>query len=123
MAFSPNQNQLRTWGPVVLDRNVEDCPRDSLSYWCETQARVKRLSEQYPSNILQIQFEQLCQDPADVGRKVFEFLDHDVPDSVLSAFADCVKPPKSLGRYKSRDLSVFRQSDLMQLEDEGYRID
>jgi hypothetical protein len=114
---------LRTWGPVVLDRPIEVTPRDSLSYWCETQCRLRRIAEQYPSNLLLIGFEQLCLDPIGVSRSILDFTDCDLPEATLAEFAQFVKIPKSIGRYKSSDLSVFRSTDLEKLVGEGYRIE
>ncbi|APH71021.1 hypothetical protein BSQ44_06265 [Aquibium oceanicum] len=122
MAFSTNQNQLRKWAPVFLDRDVKISPRDALSYWCETQSRVRRIADLFPSSVLQVRFEDICQDPTGTGRRILAFVDHRAAGAILERFAEYVTTPATMGRHKSRDLSVFRPEDLAKVEAEGYQI-
>lgn len=123
MAFSRNQNQLRTWGPVILDRDVAATPHESFSYCCETQARVRRLAERHPDRVLMVRFEDLCEDPAGQARRIFRFVGHDATEATLTGFAGYVTRPDTLGRFRSQDLSGFRPADLERLVAEGYRIE
>ncbi len=112
MAFSKNQNQLGTWGPILLNRNVEIGPRDSLSYWCAAQHRLAEIKASYTDRVLQIEFENLCADPENAIREILAFCDVDLGGDLVRSIADGIVVPPTIGRHMKHDLTVLRENDL-----------
>lgn len=71
-ADSRNRNQLRNWGPLFLDREVEMTRRDALKFWCSAHRRLLAIRETKRDNILIVDYATLCTDPiataADISR-------------------------------------------------------
>ena len=112
MAFSKNVNQLKKWGPILLNRDVELTSRDALSFWCCVHRRVARLSEKFPKNILHIRFEDLVQNPQEVVKNIAEFVDLPMTDEMLSQLCCGIKRPATFERQLEKDWSDFRSEDL-----------
>jgi sulfotransferase family protein len=112
MAYSKNQNQLETWGPILLNRNVEIGPRDSLSYWCAVHRRMAEIAMSYPARILQVSFEKLCADPENTIRDVLSFCCINISDEEVRIFAKKIIAPASIGRHEQHDLTGLRAEDV-----------
>lgn len=113
MAFSSNINQLRTWGPIVLGRNVSDSPSDALAFWCATEKRIEALAQSNPGRIFQLSYDALIADPDPVLASLFQFLDMDVTQEQITAFRNKIKRPASVGRAAGKDHSVFEPQDVV----------
>ena len=104
MAFSTNQNQLHKHGRALLGSGpaVSAEPMRSMALW----SRINLLAADYGETVLgerylRLRFEDLCAEPAETTRGLFEFLglDGDGPQAVASE----VQPPTSIGRWRGKD--------------------
>ncbi len=116
MAFSGNQNQLETWGPVFLNREIERIPTDSLSYWCCVHRRIAQISKLNPGRIFDLNFDSLVKKPDKKLPELLSFLEIDVDLTLLENFCQKIIIPKSIGRHKNRDKSDLLSADLKYLE-------
>jgi Sulfotransferase domain len=98
MAFSDNQNQLRLWGPLALGNQYEDSPNGSLRFWCWSNERVLKISEDHPGRVLMVSFERLCRAPAESIQRIAAFLQQDLTSDLLSRLVRQIKPPNTLNR-------------------------
>ena len=102
MAFSENQNQLIKHGAAVLDQDLLELqrPLQSIALWNLVNLRAAEYAEsRMGDRYLRVRFEDLCSDPAGTARAVYAFLDlrGDPGDAARAE----VKPPKTLGRWRS----------------------
>jgi hypothetical protein len=79
LAGSTNHNQLRNWGPIFLDRPVEDSPREALAYWVAVHRRMKALQDIYPGRIFFFSFDRLNDDPDAETERLTGFLGLQAP--------------------------------------------
>ncbi|MFK7940750.1 MAG: sulfotransferase [Roseovarius sp.] len=112
MAYSQNQNQLKKWGPVFLNRDVTANPHDSLKFWCLAQKRVARIATRYPDRIYQLDFDRLVRNPAPEIDLLTQFMQVDLPSTHRAEFCSWITPPDSIGRYKNQDISVLDPQDV-----------
>jgi hypothetical protein len=122
MALSENQNQLQTWGSLLLKRDVRVDARHSLAYWCEAHRRAMTFMSRWPERTLLVDFDALCQAPAAAAEAVAALLGLSAPDAVLSGIVELVQPPGSRGRYRAADLAQFDPADLQYVAALGYDI-
>ena len=121
MAFSNNQNQLALWGKKLLGHPVDvNDPSDALSYWCRVHRRVKKYADDLQESVLWIDFERLCQQPEKQLPALLDFVGVSGGDVALQSLD--VEPPGSTGRFRDRDLSVFRDEDLLFVQEMGFSI-
>lgn len=111
MAFSSNLNQLRLWGPVVLDRAIDPGPRDALAYWVAVETRIRELAVSFPGRMLILSYEALLSRPDEVIAEICRFCGH-APPADLPALIDSVRPPASLGRHTAQDLHLLAPEDV-----------
>jgi hypothetical protein len=102
MAFSENQNQLVKHGDALLgdDLRKEKTPVRSIAVWSRVNAAAAdygetRLGERY----LRVRFEDLCAQPAETVRSIYDFFGL---DGDAEAAAAAVRPPDTLGRWQLR---------------------
>ena len=111
MAFSKNQRQLRAWGDlfgIPTPISEEEIPRASLKFWALANKSVADLGKSLGSNrYIQIKFDTLCKNPGKIIDDIISFLEIDIDPEVYQAVLTLPKIPKTLGRYKSHDLSQF----------------
>lgn len=119
MALSPNQNQLRLWGPSfgVADGSG---PADSLRFWCAAHRRVLDIGANMPGRFLLLRFEDLCADPVQHITRLLGFVGHDDPPSIAAGLAAVVSPPTSIGR--AEDLSMFDAADVDYVASLGFEL-
>ena len=120
MAVSRQQMQLPIWGPVFLDRPVEQTPADSLAYWCAVHRRAKRLASRFSDRVLIVDFDQLCDRPEHVLGRILTFCGID--DTPVARLAGLVQPPDSRGRFRQHDPAQFAPEDLDYVESLGYVV-
>jgi hypothetical protein len=121
MAFSKNQNQLAFWGERLLGRPVDvNDPSDSLSYWCRVHQRVRRYADDLQGRFLWIDFDSFCVEPEKQMPELLDFVGVSGGDVALQSLD--VEPPGSTGRFRDRDLSVFRDEDLSFVQEMGFSI-
>ncbi len=119
MAFSRNQNQLLTWGPIYLNRNVSNTPADALAYWCAVHRRMMRLSGQFPDRVFNIDFEQLVDSPKQILTGLLEFIDIKPKPDLIDRCSLVIKKPATIGRYKQYDTSALYPQDIEYLRSFG----
>ncbi|MGH3013317.1 MAG: sulfotransferase family protein, partial [Gaiellaceae bacterium] len=102
MAFSENQNQLVKHGDALLgdDLRKEKTPVRSIAVWSRVNSAAAdygetRLGERY----LRVRFEDLCAEPAETVRRIYDFFGL---DGDAEAAAAAVRPPDTLGRWQLR---------------------
>jgi hypothetical protein len=123
MAFSDNQSQLENWGPILLNRDIEIRPRDSLAYWCAAERRIARFMRRYPDRTLAVDFDKLCSDPAGYCARIADFIGVQAPDRVHSEFTALVDSGRpGRGRFKSADLKQFDPEDIAYVHGLGYDL-
>lgn len=122
MVMSDNQNQLQTWGPIFLNRDVVIDRRTSLTFWCEVQRRAATLVSQRPDRAMLVDFDALCDAPDRFCRELAAFLGVAPNDDMIAEARALVQRPRSTGRHKRLDLHHFNEADLRYIVELGYDI-
>jgi len=123
MALSDNKNQLETWGPILLDRDVTFDAKDALAYWCAAHQRIASILGRWPERSLLVDFDALCETPEEHARRIAEFLGFDPDDALLARWRALLMRPASTGRFRSVDLTQFDPGDLDYVASLGFRAD
>jgi len=125
MAFSNNQQQLFNWGPmfgVDLPQEVSEIPAASFRYWVEVHRKILQYrAEIGRDKILILNFDKLCDNPADGIKIISDFLNLEVEEIQLQDAIKIPQIPTSRGRYKCEDISMFREEDLAFLNYLGFK--
>jgi hypothetical protein len=122
MAASRNQNQLKNWGPIFLDRNEQVTPGSALTYWCTAHRRVVALAHAQPERVLLVNFDALCLAPEDHAARIAAFAGVVLSDTGRARFGAYCRAPASTGRFHDMHLSEFDPADLAYLAEIGYPI-
>ncbi len=108
MAFSKNQQQTQWLGSIVLSAEEQrwNQPLQSIALW----NRVNLMSAEYgdrhmPGQYLRIRFEDLCSQPMETIKQIFDFFG--LQGNIAQIAEEEVKPPKSLGRWRSQDAKTI----------------
>ncbi len=122
MAFSQNKNQVRLWGPIFLERKLEEPPKpaDALEYFCEVHRRVTALAAfpEFQDRIIFIHFEELCRQPEREIKRLLKFLDLQPPtDGGLEKLSKMISPPATIGQWRKHGRQAFRSEDLNYIQD------
>jgi hypothetical protein len=124
MATSPNQNQLRFWGPWLPDTaELGVTPRDSLKFWCRSQRAFLHARAHWPDRVFLLNFDQLCCNPEAVLLELLAFLEESVGTEKIGELAGTVVPPPSIGRFRKHDNSLFDTEDLEFVASLGFCVD
>lgn len=126
MAFSNNQAQLYNWGPLLgVEPPMHDSPllpQAKLKYWIKANQRAVSLGRTLlKDNFMAIHFEDLCEDPEKIIEQITVFLGLD-RECAASSLTGLIKSPKSIGRYKNEDISIFPEEDIKAVTTFGYKI-
>jgi hypothetical protein len=123
MALSSNQNQLQNWGPVLLNRDIANEPRQSLAYWCAAHRRINVVMQCWPERTMMVDFDELCADPQKQGTRVAGFLNAAIPDRFDAKFVGFIdRNRSSSGRFKTADLTQFDADDMRYVRELGYAV-
>lgn len=123
MAYSRNQNQLRTWGAALLGEDtIEISPRSSLKFWCAAHRRVFRTAEEMPGSFLLIDFDRLCSAPHAEFERLVAFLGLDAKAADLDALSASIHPPTSIGRHREHVLDRFDPQDVEYVRALGFDV-
>jgi len=124
MAFSENQQQLYNWGPILgleLPKSRSDKPAASLKYWIKSNRRVMEIGEKLGAQkFLVVNFDRLCLSPRSEIQKIVSFLNIEPGAENLATLCCIPQRPKSLGRYRTHNISQFDPADLNELNDLGF---
>ena len=106
LAFSENQNQLKTHGKAVLgdDLRKAKTPIRSIALWNRVNATAADYGESaLGPRYLRVRFEDLCAEPGPVVTRVYEFFGLEGDAAAIGEAA--VRPPETLGRWRSHKLA------------------
>ena len=118
MAYSRNNQQVRTWGPVLLGREVTTEPRDKLAYWCAAHRRMAALAEHHGSRVLTVRFESLLSNPDDELARIATFAGVTPDPAVAAEFAARLRKP--VYRVEEDHAESLDPADLDYLRSVGY---
>lgn len=121
MAFSDNQNQLANWGEHFRIEADEPPPLRALRYWITMQRRARKLGELFGSRFLWLDYDQFCADPTPGILRLAQFLS--LPAADMDRLVALVRAPSSVGRYRTRDCSLFPASTLEEVRELGFPVE
>jgi hypothetical protein len=116
MAFSNNQNQVKLWGTNFIGEELEINPRYSLKYWCKVHQRISKIGKTMGDNFLLLNYDDFCKEPIKGSNTLCEFLGKEF-DPVL---VEKVSAPKSIGRFKSFNATMFDSKDIDYVKELGF---
>jgi hypothetical protein len=122
MAVSNNQNQLRLWGPHVLDLDEFESPRASLRFWCWAHRRILRIGRDLGQRFLFIKFDDLCQDPRGGVETLLSFCGLGLDVALRDRLAELIKPPATIARHKDLSFDLFDADDVAFVREIGFDI-
>ena len=125
MAFSDNKGQLGNWS-WMFDLNPAEfsAPEAAqLEYWIRTQQRLDDLLKRYPGRIHPLNFDQFTEAPERELTEVVDLLGLESPvERIRAAVSDVIRPD-TIGRWRSRDLSIFSAEQLAFCARAGWPVD
>lgn len=124
MAFSENQQQVYTWGNMFNVRfpaNHGSLPQAAFRYWVESNKKVLEIGLSLgPERFMVVNFDKFCLEPAKGIAELLSFMNFKINDQKVLGFAELVKIPASIGRYREKDISWLTVEDIMFLEKLGF---
>ena len=124
MAFSDNQNQLKHfWGDLMLEGDTSPTPQNLLRYWVAAHKRMQGFRKRMGDRLHFLSFDRLCLDPEGELEALREFAGIQISKKDLAQLAEKVAPPRSMGRFRQHDLSVFDPADLEFVRQLGFDIE
>mgnify|MGYP000184971871 CR=1 FL=1 len=120
MAYSSNQTQLRFWGAWLIGEKIEVTPRYSLKYWRLVHERILSLGLEMGVDLLLLDYDQFCLNPAEGLRRLLAFLGLDISQARQIQLITHVHPPASLGRFKQHGTQDFAPEDMAFASRMGY---
>lgn len=122
MAYSSNQNQLKLWGPAVLNGDHTANPRNSLRFWRWAHTRVLHIGKEMGERFLFIRFEDLCGDPARYVPLILSFAGLQPDQASVSRAIKLVAPLESIGRHAAQSLVHFDLDDVAYVRGLGFQV-
>jgi hypothetical protein len=81
---------------------------------------VARYADDLQGRFLSIDFDSFCVEPEKQMPELLDFVG--VPSGGANLQDIGIKPPASTGRFRDHDLSVFRDEDLLFVQEMGFSI-
>jgi Sulfotransferase family len=106
LAFSENQNQLKTHGKAVLgdDLRKAKTPIRSIALWNRVNAAAADYGEgELGPRYLRVRFEDLCAEPGPTVNRIYDFFGLEGDGAAIGEAT--VRPPETLGRWRSHKLA------------------
>ena len=127
MAFSPNQNQLFTWGPLFCVSaprgDHTKWPAAALKYWVRSNLRALEIGHRAGSDrFLCLNYDRLCAEPTNEIRRLVEFIGVDLSQKDFLALCALPRRLDSHGRYLQRDCRVFDCEDIDAVREMGFDV-
>lgn len=126
MAFSKNQSQLHNWGSLYgigPADNGSYGPRSSLQYWINANRTAIDCGRAiFGHRFLLIHFDDFCALPEKGVETLLDFLEVSCEDQKRARLASLPRVPRSTGRYRNHDLSVFNDAELQAVRELGFNI-
>jgi len=122
MAFSSNQNQLRNWsGYFDIDISNLPLPVASLRYWIKANTFATTLGIRlFQERFHLLSFDDLVIDTERTIKALSKFLGIECED--MEELVGIVHKPKSVGRYREKDISIFSNADIQRVVDFGFQV-
>jgi len=126
MAFSHNKQQVNNWGFLFGIGKPEHDNEDllilnQLDYWIKANKKVIGFCrEKLGKKFYLLNYNTLLNNPTTEMGKLAQFLEVDTLG--VNGLTDLVKKPVTDGRYRTVDLSVFRQEQLDEVMKLGFEI-
>ncbi|MFX1443315.1 MAG: sulfotransferase [Promethearchaeota archaeon] len=126
MAYSRNKHQLNNWG-ILYGINVPEdndlIPVAQLEYWIKANKKTLKLSKTIrKDSFYLLNFDELCTNPHENIRKLFEFLYLKLDSKTFEKLIKIVRIPSSMGRWKSKDISIFNDNQLNEVVGLGFKL-
>jgi len=125
MAYSSNQAQLFNWGKlfgVVPDSSLP-LTRASLRYWIKANTQAIDLGRRLlGKRFLLLNFDKLCLNPAYEIDRLLDFIEADKGSVDIKKLIALPRIPKSFGRYKDSDMSVFSDEEIEAVRELGFEV-
>ncbi|WP_394201658.1 amino acid adenylation domain-containing protein [Shewanella waksmanii] len=109
MALSKNQNQLGYLGPIVLSPRERLLPKtqQSLLLWERLNTNLATYAAQHlPGQYLCLRYEELCSNPEESIKRLFDFLDI---KKQITPYLALVKASSGIGRWQEQSLEIKHQ--------------
>ncbi len=128
MTFSANQQQVGIWAALfdlVPEAGSEaEAARTSYRYWVRANDRALRIGEALgPKRFLLLRLEEICAAPEAAVEAIACFIGTPLAPALRADLAALPRMPRSVGRYREEDLSVFSEKDFHALARFGYSAD
>jgi Sulfotransferase family len=116
MAFSTNLNQLKNWGErygVRVGDAPDELARGQLDLWVAATRSARTIGpELLGDRFLCLRFDDLVDQPRSSVDQVVNLVGASVSEADRSRLAELPRRPRSDGRHRDQDLSVFRPDQL-----------
>lgn len=122
MSHSKNQNQLKSWGRLFINGEIENSPLYSLKYWCAVHKNILEVGKSLNDNFLFLNFDDLCTNPELEINRLLKFLSLDAPKKSVMDLSNLVSTPKSKDRYLEYGLNIFDRDDVAYVKSIGFKI-
>jgi len=114
MALSNNTNLLCKHGRFLLEDIDCEKHRESsqLRLWTLGNRIAQYDGEKYlGSNYLLLNYEQFCLHPRENLMRLFDFLEVEVGDNLLTSARRLIAPSRNIGKWKTTDSALLREPD------------
>lgn len=126
MAHSSNRRQMGKFGRVfgiTIPKGRRANPQERVRFWIRANRRIiDGICTSIPARTHVVRFDDLCAAPEHEIARLVQFLGIDVSAGQRRKLAGLVKPPESIGRYRSADLAGFDAADLQAVADLGFSV-
>jgi len=127
MAFSKNQQQFLNWSYALTGHapdTSKPLPPQMLDFWlaCENRISTLMADARFADNILRVDYDLICAEPAKGIAEIMQFLDV-APGARAQSDLLAMIRPTSRGRYKEQDLSIFSQAQLRAVQNIGFDVE
>lgn len=127
MAFSRNQVQLYNWGDVLGIAGTSSSvllPQKALKFWIAANERAIAIGQKFCNGkFLAINFDELCRAPGPEVKRIIDFLEVEINHDKLMKLEQMPQKPKTSGRYKNEDLSLFSEQEIQAVEKFGFEVE
>lgn len=127
MAYSTNRSQLKNWGHLygipLTGRESEDEMRvKQLDFWIQTTHEIIQKMESSDIDCYLLRHNEFCEKPEKEIRALLEFAGLQVDEEKVLQCSKIPEIPKTQGRYREHDLTIFRKDQLEKVRDFGFEI-
>ncbi len=126
MAFSNNRKQLWSWGFLYdIDISAGNKPIHSfqLDYWIRSNlSAISSAKYSFGPQLYILNFDKLCMNKPTELSKLLSFLNINIDKLQLEKLAKLIRQPESINRAKEKDLSIFTNKQIKEVEKMGFDL-